>query len=301
MNTTTAVSSLLSGEIIERIKQLELFSRRRVEGALAGDNQSPFKGASTDFMQHREYNYGDNLKYLDWRVYGKTGRLYIKEYEDVTNTPLYLVVDISTSMDFQGYTYSKHEFTVRCAGLIAYLMHIQRDDFGLFLFNQAISEYTRPASSKSHLARTFEELVTTEPTGETAFEDCFLSVQSQATRKGLIVVISDFMHEPVLLARSLGSLRSKGHDIIAIQVYDELEKELDYIEFTRFRDLETDEITAIDPLLIQRDYKEQFELHLHDMKAECLKQGIDHVAAEVCDNFDTVLGTYLQKRMALML
>ncbi|MDA0838306.1 MAG: DUF58 domain-containing protein [Planctomycetota bacterium] len=301
MNSTTAVTSLLTGDVVERVKQLELFSRRRVEGALAGDNKSPFKGVSTDFMQHREYFYGDNLKYLDWRVYGKTGRLYIKQYEDVTNTPVYLVVDISTSMDFQGYTFSKHEFTVRCAGLIAYLVHTQRDDFGLFLFNQKVAEYTRPASSKSHLARTFEKLVSIVPVGGTAFEDCFLSVQSQANRKGLVVVISDFMEDPHLLARSLGGLRSRGHDVIALHVYDELEKELDYIEFTRFRDLETNEITAIDPLLIQRDYREQFELHLHDMKTQCLKQGIDYVTTEVCDDFSAVIGAYLQKRMALML
>jgi len=301
MATSSPVASLLTGDIVERVKQLELFSRLRVEGTLAGENRSPFKGFSTDFLQHREYNHGDNLKYLDWRVYGKSDRLYIKEFEDLTNAQMNLVVDISASMDFLGDGYSKHEFTVRCAGLLAYLMHVQRDDFGLFLFNDSLAEHIRPASSRRHLNRVFERLVSTEPVGETDFSQCLFHAEARSPRKGLVAVLSDFMAEPAVIARGLGRFRMKGHDVIAFQVYDERETELEYIDFTRFRDLETEEVTAIDPLLIRDEYRRQFLLHQHDMKTECLKHGVDHVLLPVSDDFDRVMGDYLQRRMAMML
>jgi uncharacterized protein (DUF58 family) len=295
------VASILTGDIVERIKQLELFSRLRVEGALAGENRSPFKGFSSDFLQHREYNRGDNLKYLDWRVYGKTDKLYIKEFEHVTNAPVNLIVDISASMDFQGEGFSKHEFTVRCAGLLAYLMFIQRDDFGLFLFNDSLVEHIRPASSSRHLNRVFERLVSITPAGETDFKQCLFHAEARASRRGLVAVLSDFMDDPAVIARGLGRFRMEGHDVIAFQVYDELESELQTIDFTRFRDLETEEITAVDPLLIRDEYRRQFLLHQHDMKSECLRHGVDHVLLPVSDDFDRVMGDYLRRRMALML
>ena len=301
MSTGTPVASLLSGDIVERIKQLELFSRLRVEGTLAGENRSPFKGFSTDFLQHREYHYGDNLKYLDWRVFGKSDRLYIKEYEDLTNAQMNLIVDISASMDFQGEGYTKQEFAVRCAGLLTYLMHLQRDDFGLFFFNDNVVEHVRPAASKRHLSRIFERLVSIAPAGRTDFTKCLFHAESRVSRKGIVAVLSDFMDEPRKIARGLGRFRMKGHDVVAFQIFDELEQELDYIDFTRFRDLETAEVTAIDPLLIRDEYRRQFDLHQREMKTECLKHGVDHVLLPVSDDFDKVMGDYLQRRMALML
>lgn len=301
MPSANPVASLLSGDIAERVRRLELFSRRIVEGATAGENRSPFKGFSTDFLQHRQYFHGDNLKYLDWRVYGKTDKLYVREFEDLTNAQMNLVVDISASMAFNGEGFSKHEFTVRCAGIIAYLMFLQRDDFGLFFFNNSVVEHLRPSSTRKHLIRVFERLVSSEAVGETDFKACLGFVEARAVRRGLVAIFSDFMADPDLIAHRLGRLRMRGHDVIVFQVFDPLEQELAYVDFTRFRDLETGAVTAIDPLLVKEEYHRQFVKHQHDMRAECLKHGIDHVLLPVSAEFDKVLGDYLRHRMALML
>lgn len=301
MTDGNPVASLLTGDVVERIKRLELFSRRRVEGTLTGENRSPFKGFSTDFLQHRPYSYGDNLKFLDWRVFGKTDRLFIREFEEQTNAPVNLILDISASMAFAGEGLNKHEFAVRCTGLLAYLMHVQKDDFGLFLFNNNVVEHLRPASSKRHLSRVFERLVTVQPAGETVFRECLASVEARISRRGLIAVFSDFMDRPEEIARSLGRFRMRGHDVLAFQVYDEAEKELDYIDFTRFRDLENSQVIGVDPLLIRDEYRRQFLLHQQAMKVGCLQHGVDHVLLPVSDPFDRVLGEYLQRRMSMML
>lgn len=301
MPDRSPVTSLLTGDIVERVKRLELFSRFLVEGMLTGENRSPFKGFSTDFLQHRQYAYGDNLKYLDWRVFGKTDKLVIREFEEQTNAQMNLVVDISASMRFAGDGFSKHEFAIRCAGLLAYLMHIQRDDFGVFLFNNNVVEHFRPASSKRHLARVFERLVAVEPAGETVFKDCFAMVEARVARRGLVSVFSDFMDKPDDITQSLGRLRMRGHDVIAFQIYDEAEQDIEYIDFTRFRDLENGQILSVDPLLIREEYCRQFRMHQEGMKAGCLKHGVDHVLLPVSSQFDKPLGDYLQRRMAMML
>jgi len=300
MPNADPVTSILTGDIVERVRRLELFSRYQVEGTLAGDNRSPFKGFSTDFLQHRQYFYGDNLKHLDWRVFGRTDKLFVREFEHLTNAQMNLVVDVSASMDFAGLGLSKHEFAIRCAGLLAYLMHLQRDDFGLFLFSDSLVEHVRPASSRRHLHRVFERLVSAEPAGETVFRECLFEAEAHISRRGLVAIFSDFMDDPELITRGLGRFRMRGHDVIAFDIFDEAEEALDYVDFTRFRDLETSEVTGIDPLLIQQEYRRQFRQHQQEMRSGCLKNGVDYVLLPVSDQFDRVMGDYLQHRMSMM-
>ncbi len=296
-----AFASLLSGDLIERLRRLELFSRERVAGNRSGDNPSPLRGFSSDFLQHRQYFAGDSLRYLDWRVLAKSDKLVVKQFEELTNTPMYVILDTSGSMRYQGATYSKLEFAIRCAALLTYLMHLQQDTFGLWVFRETVVSRLPIGGSRRHLGRLFEVLITLEAEGETDYERAFQQVEAQATRRGIVIVISDFLVPPEEIARQMGRLRLRGHDVLAFQVVDPSERELQYVDFTRFRDLENGELIGADPLAIGDEYKRLFLLHEENLKKACLARGIDLVPLEVSDDFESALGNYLRHRMELML
>jgi uncharacterized protein (DUF58 family) len=294
------LASLLSGEMVERVKQLELFCRLRVDGSRPGENRSKLAGFSTDFLQHRQYFPGDNLRYLDWRVLARTDRLVVKQHEELTNAEMAVLLDTSGSMAFAGEGMSKLDFAVRCAAILTYLMCLQGDSFSLYLFNEVAADHVRRGSGRRHLRRVFEKLVSVTPRGETRFTECFREAEARLTRKGLVAVLSDFMAEPEPIAKSLGRLRMRGHDVIAFQVFDRDEREMDFVDLTRFRDLEDGSILAADPLLIQAEYRRQFDRHQLRIKEQCLAHGVDHVVLPVADEYDEVIGDYLRRRAALM-
>jgi len=299
--TADPVASLLSGEMVERIKRLELFCRLRVEGSRAGENRSKLTGFSTDFLQHRQYFPGDNLRYLDWRVMARTDRLVVRQHEEVTNAEVAILLDTSGSMAFAGEGMSKLEFATRCAALLTYLAYLQGDSFSLYLFDETAADHVRRGSGRRHLQRVFEKLVSVGPRGETRFAECFREVEARLVRRGLVAVLSDFMAEPEPLAKSLGRLRMRGHDVIAFQVFDPDEREMDFVDFTRFHDLEDGSVLAADPLLIQAEYRRQFDRHQLMLKEHCLAHAVDHVVLPVAAEYDEVIGDYLRRRAALML
>jgi len=295
-----AAGSLLNQEMVDRLRRLELFARTRVEGSRAGENRSPLSGYSTDFLRHRQYFPGDNLRYLDWHVLARSDRLVVKQFEELTNAEMAVVVDASGSMGHRGDGMSKWEFTVRCAAVLTYLMLLQRDSFSLHLFSEDASDYVPRGSGRRHLRRAFEKLISASPSGETRFAACFAQLEQRLSRKGLVLILSDFMAEPERLGRLLGRLRMRGHDVVAFQVFEPSEREMDFVDFTRFRDLEDGSTTAVDPLLIRAEYQKEFDAHQRTMKQECLARAIDHVVLAVEDRYDEALGDYLRHRMALM-
>ena len=292
--------SLLSAEMVERLRQLELFSRLRVEGAMAGENRSRRIGQGMDFARHRQYFPGDNLRDIDWRILGRTDRLVVKQYEEQTNADMTVVLDTSGSMGYAGQSMSKMDFAVRCAAVLTYLMHLQRDSFSLVAFGASAADTVGRGSGRRHLRRVFEKLVALRPAGETRFAECFAQVELRLKRRGLVVVLSDFMDEPGALARAMARLRMASHDVIAFQVFDPSERDLEFVDFTRFRDLETGEAIGADPLAIRTEYRRQFERHQLAMKEACLAHAIDHVLLAVADEYDEAIGDYLRRRAALL-
>ena len=294
------VTSLLSGDLVERLRQLEIFCRERVEGRRAGDNRSPLTGSSPDFLQHRPYFPGDDPRRLDWRVLARTDKSVIRQYEEVTNLEMTVIVDRSGSMGYAGRSLSKHEYAVRCAAILMYLMFQQKDDFALILFGKDAAERCPAGGTRLRLRRAFEKLIASQPAGETHFDACFRQVESRVTRRGIVVVLSDFMDDPQKLARTMGRLRLRGHDVIALQIFDPTECELEFVDFTRFRDLEDGELIGVDPLLIRDEYRRQFQQHTETLRAQCLAQGIDFAALPVGDNYEAAMSQYLRHRQALL-
>ena len=198
MKTQRCITDVVTPELAARVEQLMLFSRFRVQGRQTGENKSVLKGSSTDFLQHRQYYPGDNLKYLDWRVFGRTGRYVVREYEELTNLDLYLVVDNSASMGFGavGEELSKHQFAVQVAAMLAYLMLVQKDSFALSLFSDSLTAHVDSGASRRHLLRTYETLLSNAPAGIANWIDAVRHVQARIRRKGLVLVLSYFMDDP---------------------------------------------------------------------------------------------------------
>lgn len=302
--TTTpsfTIGNLVTAEMATRVKRLMLFSRYRVEGYFVGDNKSAKKGFSADFMQHRQYFPGDNIKYLDWRVYGRTDRLVVREFEELTNLDLYLVIDHSASMGFGSQDLTKYEFSVRCAAILIYLMTVQKDAFGLSLFSDGLVEGTETGTSRRHLRRVCEALLRSPPAGVADWQSALHQAQARIKRRGLVVVFSDFMADPLEVGKGLAGFRSRGCDVIAFHVMDPFEMELRPASMTRFIDVEDGTAVTVDPLAVRTAYAEQFATHAEEVRQECTRRGIAYVSLKVADDYEVVIGDYLQHRMRVLM
>jgi len=298
--TSATPFTLLDADVVERVRRLELFSRFRVDGFLSGLNQSPLKGFSADFLQHRPYFPGDSLRYLDWRVYGKCERLHVRQYEEQTNARISVVLDVSASMGFRGAgRFSKHEFGVRCAALLLTMAQLHRDSFALATFDLKRSLQLPFGSSRRHLQRCLEALLASRAQGGTDFPAGLQDTGASRGRRGLTLVLSDFMDDPRKIVRVIARLRLQGSDAVALQIFDPAEREMDFSSITRFHDMEGTEILVVDPHLVRRVYQREFDHHQVEMAAECRRHGFDHALLPVADEYDVPLLTYVRRRMDL--
>ena len=290
---------IVEADVIERIRRLELFSRFRVEGFMNGTNKSPYKGFTADFLQHRQYFPGDNLKYLDWRVYGKSERLVVRQYEELTNTRVSVILDISNSMAYQDTGMTKHDFGIRCAALIFHLAFLHKDSFSFSTFHTERASHIPFGSSKRHLTRIFRGLVAEEPGGQTNFKNGLQETTAPLKHTGLTIVLSDFMADADQIVPLISRFRFQGSDVIAMQIFDPSEREMDFTTITRFHDMEDNEILVVDPQIIQNDYQREFDAHQVEMKEACQRAGFDFTALPVSDDYDVPLMAYVRKRMEL--
>lgn len=289
--------SLVDGDLADRLRRLELFSRFRVEGVLNGPNKSPYRGFSTDFLQHRQYYPGDNLKHLDWRVYGRSGRLMVRQYEEFTNARLRVILDASGSMQHQGDAMRRWEFAVRAAAILLYVGFLHRDSLSLSTFFTHRRNHVPCAGGKGQLLRCYRQLLAEEASGETDFEEGLNAALAGSRHRGLTVVLSDFMAAPDAIAKRLARLRFQGSDVIAMQIVDPSETDLDFNTRVRFHDLEGPEVLVVDPQLMRRAYREAFAEHTLALKSACERYGFQHVQLMVQDQFDVPILEYLRWRM----
>ena len=293
--------ALFSGDLADRIRELELFSRQRVQGLRHGNNPSTLKGFSSDFRQHRQYYPGDSLKYLDWRVLGESGKLFIREFDELTNAQITVVLDISGSMAPGGSNtkaLTKHDFAVRNAAILLYLACLQRDQFSLALFRTDRVVHLPFHSGRNHLLRAFAALLEPTAAGETDFVRGLANSTAHVRRRGLTVVISDFMDDPALIVRQLAALRFRGSDVLALQVFDPAEADLDFSSVTRFHDPETGAVLVVEPILVRREYQQAFQAHQDALRDACRLHRFDHVALPVGDAYERPMFTYLRWRAA---
>ena len=292
-----AVEKYLKPEVIRQISRLDLRAQFIVKGFLQGLHASPFQGFSVEFSEHRKYTTGDDPKDIDWLVYAKTDKYYVKKFEAETNITGYLVMDLSRSM---GYTYrqelSKFEYGICLAAALCYLMVHQQDPVGLITFDRKIRQSLAPKSKRAQIGNVLSLLAKLEPEGETDIAQSLIQIAAMLRHRSLVMVFSDLLADPEPVIRSLRRLRHGGHDVILFHILDEAEVSFPFDGMVEFEDPETDQRLEVDASGFRRDYLEEIKEFRDKFRRECFQTGVDYVGLDTSMQFDKALLEYLVHR-----
>jgi uncharacterized protein (DUF58 family) len=297
MSTDSPVTKYLDPKTIEKIKRLDVRARLVVEGFISGQHRSPYNGFAIEFAAHREYASGDDLRHIDWKVWSKTDRLYIKEYEEETNLKCHLIVDCSKSMRYGETTgWSKFDYAATAAASLGYMLQQQQDSVGMVLFSDKIDKNLKSSSHPSHLKLMLHELEQAEPSNTTDVSDPFFALASQIRKRGIIAIFSDLFLDPDELGKALSQFRLRRHEVIVFHVMHHDELEFPFQDNTLFKGMEVDAELHTEPRSLRRSYLEAVEEYMVKVKKVCAVAGIDHVMLDTSKPLDEVLSSYLNFR-----
>lgn len=293
------VADFLTPAELQKISNLQVVARLVVEGFFSGLHRSPHKGFSVEFTQHRQYVQGDEIRRLDWKVFGKTDRFYIREYEEETNLRATMLLDLSGSMNYGRRGLTKAHYATRLAAALGYLMLQQRDSVGLVTFDTKLRRYIPPRSSVAHLRTILDELQQAEPGGETGLGDVFHDLVLRIHRRGLLIIITDGFGDVKELVSALAHFRSAHHEILLFQVLDRDEVEFPFTQWTKFESLEQpDRHRLIDPAQFRAMYLDNFQKFQAELTAGCHRHRIDLVTMITDQPYAEALAQYLTRRFA---
>ena len=287
---------ILTPDIISRLNNLSLKARFVVEGFIVGLHKSPYHGFSVEFSEHRAYGAGDEIRHVDWKLWGKTDRFFIKQFEEETNLKSYLLVDQSLSMTYKSKKMTKLEYAQILAASLGYLMLKQQDAVGLTLFDDRIRVNIPARSKRSHLNIILSQMQNIIAGPETTIAPVLHKTAEAIKKRGLIILISDLFDDPDKVLSGLQHFRYKGHEVIVFHVLDPQELTLDFTQRTRFRDMESGEKIVTDPWHIQSDYQKSMEQFCDYIKSNCRQKNIDYVQLSTDLPLDMALSEYLIKR-----
>lgn len=287
----------LDPEVLSRIGDLQLLARTVVDGFIAGLHQSPYLGLSTDFAEHRPYIPGDDIRRVDWRLWGRTDRLYVKEFEADTNANVVVLLDVSASMSFGSGPVTKLDYARYLAAALLYLSRSQRDRVGLVTFDSDVREVVPP--SARHLERSLHALERARPGGAGSLRAPLQRVGATLRRRAILILISDCYEPPDDVVAALSSLRGRGSDLIVFQVLDPAEREFPFDEPARFEDLESGERIPVVPAAQATAYRALVAGHVETLGRRLGEAGVDHALASSDQPLDATLLHYLTRRQAL--
>ena len=288
----------LDPEVLARIGSLELLARAVVEGFMSGLHRSPFTGFSTEFTEYRQYNPGDDLRYLDWRLLARTDRYFIKKYRADTNTQCHLLIDTSASMHYsQDGRISKLTYAKFLAASLAYLLNRQQDAVGLVAFDQHVHTHVPARSRTGHMRTIFGHLSILEAGGETRLAESLHELADILTRRGIVVLISDFYDQADRLKEAFQHLRFKGHDLVAFHVLDQNELDFDFTDpVLLLEDAETQEQMPVLPDVVMGGYRERMRQHVNDMRECAAANHVDYEMLTTKQPLDFALFSFLSRR-----
>jgi uncharacterized protein (DUF58 family) len=284
-------------KVLARIGNLELVARSVVDGFINGLHRSPFFGASVDFAEHRGYVPGDDIRRVDWRLYARTDRYYIKEYEADSNANFAVLLDVSRSMGFGSEGMAKLDYARVLAACLTYLVHKQRDRVGLVAFDSDIVEFVPP--SAKHMDVTLHVLDRLVPSRPGSLRVPMDKVAEHFGRRGVLVLISDLYEEPDAIMEALGPLRFRGHDLIVFHLLDRAELEFEYVEASAFEDLESGEQIPVVPEALAAQYRDLVQAHVRALTERFTANRIDYSLISTASPIDHALFTYLSTRERL--
>lgn len=286
-------------EVVSKLKRMDLKARLVVEGFLTGLHRSPYRGFSVEFTDYRPYMPGDEPKRIDWKIYGKTDRYYVKEFEEETNLKAYLLLDASGSMGYSSKGLSKLEYSSYLCASLSYLLLKQQDSVGLVVFDHSIRKYIPPRSTYTHLHVLLKELDGIRPGGETSLSGTFHELAGRIKRRGLIIVCSDLFDDPEEVLLGLKHFRHKKHEVICFQVLDNWERDFPFNRAYLFKDMETGEELPVEPRQVGEDYRIRMSRFLDQYRRRLRENLIDWVPLSTHTPFDAALFSYLAKRKRL--
>ena len=291
------VEQYLKPGVIRQISRLDLRAQFIVRGFLQGMHASPFQGFSVEFSEHRKYTVGDDPADIDWLVYAKTDKYYVKKFEAETNIHGYLVMDLSRSM---AYTYrqqlNKFEYGICLAAAMAYLMIHQQDPVGLITFDKKVRNSLPPKSKRTQLGNILSLLAKLQPTGETDIARSIQQIAAMLRHRSLVMILTDLFADPDEVLKSLHQLRHGGHDVIVFHIMDEAEVNFPFDGMVEFEDPETLDRLEVDATGFRNDYLAEVEEFRERYRRECAQAGIDYVPIDTGMQFDKALTEYLAQR-----
>jgi len=294
-----AAEKYLKPEVIRQVARLDLRAKFIIEGFISGLHASPFHGFSVEFSEHRKYTAGDNISDIDWNVFAKTDRFYIKKFQAETNLTGYLVMDLSGSM---GYTYrqemTKFEYGICLAAALGYLMIHQQDPVGVVAFDSKVTQSLAPKSKRTQLANILSLLAKLKPGGETGIGRSLHQLAGMIRHRSLVMLFSDLLGEVAPIQRALHRLRHAGHDVIVFHILDEAEALFPFDGMLELEDNETDEKLLVDADAIKADYLDEVAAFRASYRKDCLGARIDYVPLHTGMPFDKALMSYLTNRQA---
>jgi uncharacterized protein (DUF58 family) len=294
------IAAFLNPAEMHKLGRLLLLSRNKVEGNLAGAHRSPLRGPSSEFADHKSYGIGDETRHIDWRVFARTDRYFIKRYQDETNLRVYLVVDRSASMHYaSGRWPTKFEFACKLAAAIGYVIVKARDSIGLVLHGEKIDVRMEAGNSFQHLNNLLKHLQSHPPAGGSDLPKTLHEVAASTRRGALVVVISDMLDDEEETVKALAHLRKQRHDVILFQTLDPAELDLNLIKPCELQDLESGEEVAVNPRVLAEEYQEVFGQFLDRYKKACAGMNIDYRTVPTNQELESFVRVYLSERRRL--
>jgi uncharacterized protein (DUF58 family) len=278
------------------IRSLELRAKIVVQGFWNGLHRSPYHGFSVEFSEYRAYTPGDDPRYLDWRLYGRSDRYYIKKFEDETNLRCHLLLDQSRSMDFGSGGYSKADYARTLAATLGYFLHLQGDAVGLLSFSQTVREYLPARNRPGHMRRLFLAMERPSDGKSTDFEHPLQRIGELVTKPGLMVLISDFLVPLEPFERRLAQLRARGHEVVLFQTLDPQETEFKFDKDVLFEDIESGTTQFIDPASARNSYLKKLRDHQAQLQKTASKLGVKFVTTRIDGRMDHLLLEFIRER-----
>jgi uncharacterized protein (DUF58 family) len=296
-SATHRSASTIDPQALMRIKNLELRARTVVEGFLSGMHRSPFHGFSVEFTEYRQYALGDDLRYVDWKLFARCDRYYVKRFEDETNLRCYLLVDTSRSMQFGSLFYNKADYARTAAATLAYFLTLQRDAVGVITFDDQVVEYLPARYRVGHIHRVLAALARPTPGSGTNLGVPLQQTARLAAKRGLVVLISDLLTPSDVLQQHLPYVHTRGHEVIVLRIIDPAERQLSFSQPSIFVDLETGRQIYVDPEVARAEYQRCFEAHARQLRQICAELGADYFELQTDQPLEFALFDFLQARV----
>jgi uncharacterized protein (DUF58 family) len=292
-------SRFIDPQALTRIASLELIARTVVEGFISGLHRSPHLGFSVNFAEYRSYRPGDDIRKIDWKVFGRTDRLFVKEYEGETNTGIHLILDCSRSMAYASRGITKLEYGQFLAASLGYFAFKQRDSVGFIAYDEDVVEYIPARGSVGHLNTVLHAIERVHAGEKTDFVKSLVKVSERIRRRGIVVVISDLCEDPQQVLSGLRHLALRGNDVIVFQILDPNELRFDFGDAAQFVDMETGSEMHVVPDYIRQDYRRILNKQIAEFEKECRKDRMDFMMIDTSQPLDSALFGYLAKRQQL--